>query len=102
MWIDGPARSFAGRGAPWVRRIAVIAAAAALLPAGWLFTAPAANACPSGFASDPFTGQCYTPNALPTVAGIPCIPGKSLGTCLGILQNQSPPGGGPPPGGPWP
>ncbi len=64
--------------------------------------APSASACPSGFTTDPFTGQCYTPNALPTVAGIPCIPGRSLGTCLGILQNQSPPGGGPPPGWPWP
>ncbi|MCB0933632.1 MAG: hypothetical protein KDB71_17265 [Mycobacterium sp.] len=65
-------------------------------------TAGRAHACPSGFMSDPITGQCYTPNALPTVGGIPCIPGKSLGTCLGILQNQSPPGGGPPPGGVWP
>lgn len=49
----------------------MIAAAAALLPAGSLFTAPAANACPSGFVSEPFTGQCHTPNALPTVAGRP-------------------------------
>jgi hypothetical protein len=52
--------------------------------------------------ADPITGQCYTPNSLPTVGGIPCIPGRSLGTCLGILQNQSPPGGGPPSGWPWP
>ena len=49
----------------------MIAAAATLLPADWLFTAPAANACPSGFVFDPFNGQCYTPNALPTVAGRP-------------------------------
>ena len=73
-----------------------------LLAAGQLLAAPTAGACPSGFFSDPFTGQCYTPNSLPTVAGHPCIPGKSLGTCLGILQNQSPPGGGAPPGWPWP
>lgn len=76
--------------------------AGGLMAAGQLIAAPVAKACPSGFFSDPYTGQCYTPNSLPTVAGIPCIPGKSLGTCLGILQNQSPPGGGPPPGGPWP
>lgn len=78
---------------------AVALATFAAVPVG---TAPPASACPSGFMSDPYTGQCYTPNSLPTVAGIPCIPGRSLGTCLGILQNQSPRGGGPPPGGPWP
>lgn len=33
-------------------------------------------------------------DALPTVSGFPCIPGKSLGTCLSILQNQAPPGAG--------
>jgi hypothetical protein len=53
--------------------------------------------------TDPYTGRCYTQGALPTVSGIPCIPGKSLGTCLSILQNQPVPGGGAaPPGGPWP
>ncbi len=62
-----------------------------------------AGACPTGHLVDPITGQCYVANSgVPTVGGIPCIPGKSLGTCLGILQNQSPPGGGPPLGGPWP
>jgi len=78
------------------------AVAAGALIAVPVTTAPSAWACPSGFLSDPYTGQCYTPNSLPTVSGIPCIPGRSLGTCLSILQNQSPPGGGPPPGGPWP
>ena len=62
-----------------------------------------ANACPIGHLADPITGQCFVANSgVPTVGGIPCIPGKSLGTCLGILQNQSPQGGGPPVGGPWP
>ena len=62
-----------------------------------------ANACPSGHLADPITGQCFVANSgVPSVGGIPCIPGKSLGTCLGILQNQSPPGGGPPAGSPWP
>lgn len=89
---------------PGRRTIRVVAgafalAASAVVPVA---AAPPASACPSGFMSDPYTGQCYTPNSLPTVAGIPCIPGRSLGTCLGILQNQSPRGGGPPPGGPWP
>ena len=83
-------------------RLLSVVAAGGLLVVGQLVAPPPASACPSGFFSDPFTGQCYTPNSLPTVSGIPCIPGKSLGTCLGILQNQSPPGGGPPPGGPWP
>ena len=84
------------------RRILLAGAAAAAFVGLPVAAAPPVSACPSGFVTDPFTGQCYTPNALPTVAGHPCIPGKSLGTCLGILQNQSPPGGGPPPGGPWP
>jgi hypothetical protein len=66
-------------------------------------TAPPASACPAGMFTDPYTGRCYTQGALPTVSGIPCIPGKSLGTCLSILQNQPVPGGGAaPPGGPWP
>ena len=85
-----------------IGRLAFAAAAVGALAGIPVATAPPASACPSGFVSDPYTGQCYTPNSLPTVAGIPCIPGKSLGTCLGILQNQSPRGGGPPPGGPWP
>ncbi|MGI9124699.1 MAG: hypothetical protein ACR2JM_08100 [Mycobacterium sp.] len=79
-----------------------VAAGAVLAMAVPVVTSPPASACPSGFSVDPYSGQCLTPNALPTVSGIPCIPGKSLGTCLGILQNQSPPGGGPPPGGLWP
>jgi hypothetical protein len=62
-----------------------------------------ASACPIGHFADPITGQCFVANSgVPTVGGIPCIPGKSLGTCLGTLQNQSPRGGGPPVGGPWP
>jgi hypothetical protein len=68
-----------------------------------IVTAPPAAACPVGMFSDPYTGRCYTQGALPTVSGIPCIPGRSLGTCLSILQNQPVPGGGgAPPGGPWP
>ncbi len=74
--------------------------AAVLVP---IATAPPASACPAGMFTDPYTGRCYTQGALPTVSGIPCIPGKSLGTCLSILQNQPVPGGGAaPPGGPWP
>lgn len=63
--------------------------------------APTAAACPTGHMSDPFTGQCYVVGGLPTVNGIPCIPGQFMGTCLGFLQNQPMPGGAPP-GGPWP
>lgn len=68
-----------------------------------IVAAPPAAACPAGMFTDPYTGRCYTQGALPTVSGIPCIPGRSLGTCLSILQNQPVPGGGAaPPGGPWP
>lgn len=93
-------------GAPWGplrwNRILLSIVSAACLVGLPMVTAPQASACPSGFTSDPITGQCFTPNSLPTVGGIPCIPGRSLGTCLSILQNQSPRGGGPPPGWPWP
>jgi hypothetical protein len=60
-------------------------------------TASPAGACPPSFYSDPFTNQCAAPGSgIPTVNGIPCIPGEHLGTCLGMLQNM--------PGGynPWP
>ena len=50
-----------------------------------------AGACPIGHLADPITGRCYVANSgVPTVGGIPCIPGQHLGTCLSILQNQSP------------
>ena len=83
------------------RRLLLIPVAA-LLFAAPMASAPSAQACPIGHDSDPFTGQCYVVGGLPTVNGIPCIPGQTLGTCLGFLQNKPMPGGGAPPGGPWP
>jgi len=83
----------------WLLAATLGAAGLAVVP---VVAAPSASACPSGFSSDPYTGQCYAPGSLPFVRGIPCIPGQSLGTCLSILQNQPLPGGGAPPGGPWP
>ncbi len=77
------------------------ACGAAFVVAPMVAAAPA-SACPIGHLADPITGQCYVANGVPTVGGIPCIPGQHLGTCLSIMQNQSPPGGGPPVGGPWP
>jgi hypothetical protein len=90
-----------------MRRPLVAALAMGLVVAGVvavpIVAAPPAAACPAGMFTDPYTGRCYTQGALPTVSGIPCIPGRSLGTCLSILQNQPVPGGGAaPPGGPWP
>lgn len=75
--------------------------AAAGLAAAPIAAAPPAAACPAGMYTDPYTGRCYTQGSLPTVSGIPCIPGRSMGTCLSILQNQPVPGGAPP-GWPWP
>lgn len=83
------------------RALTTIVCGAAFAVAPVLASAPA-SACPTGHMSDPYTGRCYVNGGIPTVNGIPCIPGQSLGTCLGILQNQPLPGGGPPPGGPWP
>jgi hypothetical protein len=85
--------------ARWSAAAFFVASAAA---AGLLAGAPPAAACPTGHLADPYTGQCYVVGGLPTVNGIPCIPGRSLGTCMGFLQNQPLPGGGPPPGIPWP
>lgn len=86
-----------------IGRTLMAAACAGLFVGVPMVVAAPANACPIGHLADPITGQCFVANSgVPTVGGIPCIPGKSLGTCLGILQNQSPPGGGPPVGGIWP
>ncbi|MCV7174299.1 hypothetical protein [Mycolicibacterium sphagni] len=86
-----------------ISRALLAVACGGLFVAGPVVAAAPAGACPIGHSSDPMTGQCFVTNGgVPSVGGIPCIPGKSVGTCLGILQNQSPPGGGPPVGGPWP
>jgi hypothetical protein len=85
-----------------ISRALLAAACGALFVAAPVVVAAPASACPVGHLSDPITGQCFVANGVPSVGGIPCIPGKSMGTCLGILQNQSPRGGGPPVGGPWP
>jgi hypothetical protein len=85
-----------------VSRLLAAVIGAAGMVAVPLAAAPSASACPVGMYSDPYTGRCFTQGALPTVSGIPCVPGQHLGTCLSILQNQPVPGGGPPPGLPWP
>lgn len=72
-------------------RLILASACAAAFVAAPLVTAAPAAACPPGFYTDPFTGQCSAPGSVPTVNGIPCIPGEHLGTCLGMLQNM--PGG---------
>ena len=87
---------------PVVFRTLLAVAGGILSVAAPVVVAAPANACPTGHLSDPYTGQCYVVGGVPTVGGIPCIPGQSLGTCIGILQNQPLPGGGPPPGYPWP
>jgi hypothetical protein len=84
------------------RRLLLIPVVASLVCAAPVAFAPSAHACPIGHNADPFTGQCYVVGGVPTVNGIPCIPGRSVGTCLGFLQNKPLPGGGAPPGGPWP
>ena len=86
-----------------VSRALMAAVCGGFFVAAQVVAAAPANACPIGHLAAPITGQCFVANSgAPSVGGIPCIPGKSVGTCLGILQNQSPPGGGPPVGGPWP
>jgi hypothetical protein len=70
-----------------VRLLLALGCAAAAVGVPIVTAAPAA-ACPVGMNSDPYTGQCYTQNSIPTVNGIPCIPGQHLGTCLGFLQNM--------------
>jgi hypothetical protein len=72
-------------------RLLVSAACAAAFAVAPIMTAAPAAACPPSFYADPFTGQCSAPGSIPTVNGIPCIPGEHLGTCMGMLQNM--PGG---------
>jgi hypothetical protein len=80
-----------------VARVFVAFGCAAAFAVAPVVTASPAGACPPSFYSDPFTNQCAAPGSgIPTVNGIPCIPGRHLGTCMGMLQNM--------PGGynPWP
>jgi hypothetical protein len=80
-------------------RIGAAACCAAGFATAPLLTAAPAGACPPSFYADPFTGQCSAPGSIPTVNGIPCIPGEHVGTCLGMLQNM--PGGYSPWGNGW-
>lgn len=54
------------------RRILLVSAAAAAFVGVPVAAAPPASACPSGFVTDPFTGQCYTPQR-PTDGGRPPV-----------------------------
>ncbi len=55
-------------------------------------TAAPASACPIGHFSDPYSNQCTVVGGIPTINGVPCIPGKHLGTCYGFVQNKPIPG----------
>ncbi|MGO4444604.1 hypothetical protein AB4Z42_14705 [Mycobacterium sp. 2YAF39] len=80
---------------PMGRLFFAVVCASAFAVAPFVTAAPA-SACGPNFYTDPFTGQCSAPGNIPTVNGITCIPGRHLGTCMGMLQNM--------PGGysPWP
>ncbi|WP_234816363.1 hypothetical protein [Mycolicibacterium agri] len=74
-------------------RILLAGACGALFLAAPLVTAGQAAACVSGQFADPFTGQCSGGyGSYPSVNGVPCIPGKHLGTCIGFVQNMPRPG----------
>jgi hypothetical protein len=68
-------------------------ACAALFVIAPIVTAVPAGACVSGQYADPFTGQCSGGGGgYPSVNGVPCIPGRHMGTCIGFLQNMPRPG----------
>ena len=72
--------------------IARAACCAALLTGG-VVLAPAADAggCPTGFATNPYNGQCLAPAVTtPVINGIPCV-ASNIGICSSFLQNQQPP-----------
>lgn len=76
-------------------RVLLAAACAALFVIAPVLTAGPAAACVNGQFVDPFTGQCGGGGGVgqfPSVNGVPCIPGRHLGTCLGFLQNMPQPG----------
>ena len=72
--------------------IARVAYCAALL-IGIVALAPsaAAGGCPTGFATNPYNGQCLAPAvSTPVINGIPCV-ASNIGICSSFLQNQQPP-----------
>jgi hypothetical protein len=51
----------------------------------------AARGCPTGFATNPYNGQCLAPAvSTPVINGIPCV-ASNIGICSSFLQNQQPP-----------
>ncbi len=74
-----------------LQRLRLAGACCVLLAAGIAVSpAAAADGCPPGFITNPYNGQCFTPQQAPTINGIPCVVSK-LGTCLSFQQNQQPP-----------
>lgn len=74
------------------RRPVLVGCCAALAVALSVSVAPAvaADGCPPGHLSNPYTGQCYVVGSAPTINGVPCIASK-LGPCSAFVQNQPPP-----------
>lgn len=75
-----------------LRRLCVAGFCCLLLAGGSLAVSPvaAANGCAPGFLTNPYNGQCFTPQQAPTINGVTCTPGN-LGVCLSFQQNQQPP-----------
>ena len=75
-----------------VQRVCVAAFCGLLLAAGALIATPVASAdsCAPGFLTNPYNGQCFSPQQAPTINGVTCTPGN-LGVCLSFQQNQQPP-----------
>jgi hypothetical protein len=64
---------------------AVLTGGVALAPSA------AARGCPTGFATNPYNGQCLAPAvSTPVINGIPCV-ASNIGICSSFLQNQQPP-----------
>lgn len=75
-----------------LQRLCVAGPCCLLLSAAVIAVAPVATAdgCAPGFITNPYNGQCFSPQEAPTINGIPCVISK-LGTCLSFQQNQQPP-----------
>ena len=52
--------------------------------------AAAADSCPPGHITNPYSGQCFLQGSAPVINGVTCTAGH-LGLCQSFVQNQQPP-----------
>lgn len=61
-----------------LQRLRTAGTCCVLLAAGTIAVSPvaAANGCAPGFLTNPYNGQCFSPQQAPTINGVTCTPGN--------------------------